>query len=108
MTPETQATAGASTGERRRAVAPTAAWDPHGPVAPAIAPALWSTLRDAVESVQRDWHKVVEDAASPDEAVAHLACVATALRGVLSGDEECMADLPRTVLSRCLVAMVRS
>jgi len=108
VTPETQAKTATPSGERRRAVAPSTAWDPHGPSAPSIAPGLWSALRGAVESVQRDWHKVVEDAASPDEAVAHLACVATALREVISGAEECMADLPRTVLSRRLVALVRT
>jgi signal transduction histidine kinase len=108
VTPETQAIPLTHSGERRRAVAPSSAWDPDGPVAPAIAPALWNALREAVEAVQADWHKVVEDAASPDEALAHLACVATSVREVLADAEECMSDLPRTVLSRRLVALVRT
>ena len=107
MTPESQAAAAKPSAERRRAVAPPTAWDPDGPVAPTVAPGLWNALRDAVETVQRDWHKVVEDAASPDEAVAHLACVATAVREIASGHEASMDDLPRTVLARRLVALVR-
>ena len=106
MTPETRTTA-AIAGDRRRAVAPESAWDPNGPTARGLAPSLWNALRESVEAVQRDWQKVVEDAASPDEAAAHLACVATAVREIVAGDEPSMDDLPRTVLSRRLVALVR-
>ncbi len=97
-----------SSGERRRAVAPLSAWDPEGPTDGTIAPALWETLRMAVECVQRDWHKVVEDAASPDEAVAHLACVSAAVRESVCGLESSLADMPHTVLARRLVALVRT
>ena len=107
MTPETRITA-ATAGERRRAVAPVSAWDPDGPTARGLAPSLWNALRESVETVQRDWQKVVEDAASPDEAAAHLACVASAVREIVAGAEPSMDDLPRTVLTRRLVALVRS
>ena len=107
MTPEIRTTA-ATAGDRRRAVAPASAWDPDGPTARGLAPSLWNALRESVEAVQRDWQKVVEDAASPDEAAAHLACVATAVREIVAGVEPDMDDLPRTVLSRRLVALVRS
>lgn len=108
MTPEIRTSTTSPPGERRRAVAPASAWDPDGPAAPAIAPGLWDTLRAAVEAVQGDWRKVMEDAASPDEAISHLACIATAVRDIASGGEGCMDDLPRTVLSRRLVALVRT
>jgi signal transduction histidine kinase len=107
VTPEIRTTA-ATAGDRRRAVAPASAWDPDGPTARGLAPSLWNALRESVEAVQRDWQKVVEDAASPDEAAAHLACVATAVREIVAGVEPDMDDLPRTVLSRRLVALVRS
>ena len=84
------------------------AWDPDGPTARGLAPSLWNALRESVEAVQRDWQKVVEDAASPDEAAAHLACVAAAVREIVAGAEPSMDDLPRTVLSRRLVALVRT
>jgi signal transduction histidine kinase len=107
VTPEIRTTA-ATAGERRRVAAPVSAWDPDGPTARGLAPSLWNALRESVEAVQRDWQKVVEDAASPDEAAAHLACVASAVREIVAGAEPSMDDLPRTVLSRRLVALVRN
>ncbi len=110
MSSEFTAATGSASGERRRATAsaPAEAWDPGLPTDGTLAPALWDILRPAVETVQDDWRRVVEDAASPDEAVAHLAHVAGAVRGAIAGLADPAADVPRSVLSRRLLALVRT
>lgn len=108
MTPEFAATTDSPSAERRRTSLPHRAWDPDLPTDDAIAPGLWSALRDAVEQVQRDWYKVVEDAASSEEAVAHLASVAGAIREVAAGRDPSVSDVPHTVLSRRLLGLVRT
>lgn len=99
--------------DRRRAAAPSAAppppvWDPAGPADGAIAPALWAALRGAVEQVQGEWEKVVEHAASPDEATGSLAALCSAIRMAAAGQESDLEALPRTQLTRRLLALVRT
>ncbi|MEO8227866.1 MAG: HAMP domain-containing sensor histidine kinase [Gemmatimonadota bacterium] len=95
-------------GERRRAVLPPVVWDPDVPNDMAVSPEVWSALRSAVMQVAGEWLQVVEDAASPEEALAHLARVAAAIREAACGREQTIADVPRTVLSRRLVSLVRT
>jgi signal transduction histidine kinase len=108
VTAEFAAATDSPSAERRRVAPLQRAWDPDLPTDRAIAPVLWTALRDAVEQVQQDWYKVVEDAASSEEAVAHLASVAGAIREAVAGGGGSAADVPRTVLSRRLLALVRT
>ena len=103
---------GSASGERRRAVllgpiGPAHIWDPAGPTDGSIAPALWDALRGAVERVQDEWEKVVEHAASPEEAAAYLAHLCGAVRAVAAGQEP-SHELPRTALSRRLLGLIRT
>lgn len=110
MTPET-ALPGTTSGERRRAgasyQAPVRVWDPEGPSTSAVAPALWDALRDAVLWAQAEWERVIEHAAGAEEAAAHLAQLATAVRQQASGLAVDPAGLPRNPLARRLLALVR-
>jgi signal transduction histidine kinase len=111
VTPET-ALPGTTSGERRRAAtggdAPVRVWDPEGPSGGAIAPALWDALRDAVLSAQNEWERAIEHAAGMDEVTAHLAQVCAAIRQQASGQNPDLSTLPRNLLSRRLVGLVRS
>jgi signal transduction histidine kinase len=83
-------------------------WDPEGPSAPAVAPALWEALQRAVEDTENQWDRIVEHAASPDEAAANLTALSTAIRAAAAGHAAELAQLPRTQLSRRLVTVVRT
>jgi signal transduction histidine kinase len=111
VTPET-ALPGTTSGERRRAAtggaAPVRVWDPEGPSGGAIAPALWDALRAAVLSAQIEWERAIEHAAGMDEVTAHLAQVCAAIRQQASGQNPDLSTLPRNLLSRRLVGLVRS
>ncbi len=78
-----------STGERRRAPqdAPGAVrvWDPDGPTAGSVAPALWDALRESVLWAEAEWERVIEHASGVDEATAHLAQLCTAVRQEIAG-----------------------
>jgi signal transduction histidine kinase len=108
--PET-ALPGTTSGERRRAgqlyVTPVRVWDPDGPTTPAIAPALWEALRDAVLWAQAEWERVIEHAAGSEEATVHLAQLCLAVRQQASGQEASGSTVPRNPLSRRLLALVR-
>src|SRR5690606_17668022 len=92
-------------GERRRAAsagaaAPERAWDPDGPELDSIAPPLRDALRNAIERVALDWESVVEHAASPDEAMAHVTAIAHAIRRGIAGSDADLSGVPHTQLSR--------
>ncbi|MBA2628364.1 MAG: HAMP domain-containing histidine kinase [Gemmatimonadales bacterium] len=96
-------------GERRRAVPPSpSAWDSDVPTDAAVADHTWNALREAVVKVQGQWESVVEDAASPEESLGHLARVAAAVREATCGRTPAIDEVPRTVLSRRLLALVRT
>ncbi|HEX5385173.1 MAG TPA: HAMP domain-containing sensor histidine kinase [Gemmatimonadales bacterium] len=82
-------------------------WDPDGPSGGAIAPALWSALREAVLAVEARWESVIEHAASPDELSSYVAYLCTAIRAAAAGQEPDMGLVPRNALSRRLVALIR-
>ena len=110
MTPET-ALPGTTSGERRRAThvftPPQPLWDPAGPTTAAIAPVLWDALRDAVLWAQAEWERVIEHAAGAEEATAHLALLAHAIRQQASGQVSPADAVPRNPLSRRLLGLVR-
>jgi signal transduction histidine kinase len=99
-------------GERRRVgpggPGPAHVWDPSGPTAPAVAPALWGALQRAVEDAEGKWDRIVEHAASPDEAAANLAALSTAIRVAAGGHEADLSAVPRTQLARRLVSVIRT
>jgi signal transduction histidine kinase len=100
-------------GERRRAGPGGAAevsrvWDPEGPTTAAVAPPLWAALQRAVEDAEGQWDRIVEHAASPDEAAANLAALSTAIRAAAAGHAAELAQVPKTQLSRRLVTVVRT
>jgi signal transduction histidine kinase len=110
VTPETLLPA-SSSGERRRAAqesrAPVHAWDPHGPAADAIAPALWEALRASVLWADAEWERVVEHAAGAEEATAHLAQLSAAIRQETAGLPSDLGAVPRNALSRRLLGLIR-
>ncbi|HET7602749.1 MAG TPA: HAMP domain-containing sensor histidine kinase [Gemmatimonadales bacterium] len=102
-----------TSGERRRAAPPPSpgsadvTWDVSRPQGDAVAPALWEAMRRAVERVGGEWEKVVEHAATPEEATRQLDALAGALRGCASGAELDDSSLARSQLSRRLLRLVR-
>ncbi|HLS48062.1 MAG TPA: HAMP domain-containing sensor histidine kinase [Gemmatimonadales bacterium] len=65
-------------------------------------------LRNAIERVALDWESVVEHAASPDEAMAHVTAIAHAIRRGIAGSDADLSGVPHTQLSRRLLSLVRS
>lgn len=102
-----------TSGERRRAASPSTSgsadvtWDGSRPRGDAVAPALWDALRRAVERVGGEWEKVVEHAATPEEAARQLDALAGVLRTAASGAELDASALARSQLSRRLLRLVR-
>jgi signal transduction histidine kinase len=111
VTPETLLPP-SSSGERRRAAqevrGPGRAWDPDGPAAGSVAPALWDALRESVLWAEAEWERVVEHAASGEEATAHLAQLSAAIRHEASGAPADLAAVPRNALSRRLLGLIRT
>jgi signal transduction histidine kinase len=101
-----------SSGERRRAAqeqrAPVRAWDPNGPEAGLVAPALWDALRESVLWAEAEWERVVEHAAGAEEATAHLAQLSAAIRQETAGTASNLGAVPRNSLSRRLLGLVRT
>ena len=111
MTPET-AISGSTSGERRvyppsGPVAPPSAWDPAGPNGGRVEPGLWDALKRAVLDTQADWERVVEHAASLEEALGILALVAGALRARVADPAAEPPMPPSNPLSRRLLWLVR-
>lgn len=67
---------------------------------------LWAALAGAVADVQSDWQQVAEDSPSQDEVRGHLAQLAGAIRSA-AGEAGVEAELPRSVLARRLVELLR-
>ena len=101
-----------SSGERRRiaqeAQAAPRAWDPAGATAESVAPALWEALRESVLWADAEWHRVVEHAAGPEEATAHLAQLSAAIRQGAAGLPADTSGIPRNALCRRLLGLVRT
>ncbi|MGH7517746.1 MAG: sensor histidine kinase [Gemmatimonadales bacterium] len=108
MNPETALPA---SGERKRSsgptFTPTRVWDPDGPSGGGVSAASWDALREAVLGVQARWESVVEHASSPDEVAVHVAGLCTAIRAAAVGQEPDLGLVPRSALSRRLVAVIR-
>ncbi len=58
--------------------------------------------------MEGQWERIVEHAASPDEAAANLAALSTAIRSVAAGQATALDAVPKTQLSRRLVNVVRT
>ncbi|HET8634216.1 MAG TPA: HAMP domain-containing sensor histidine kinase [Gemmatimonadales bacterium] len=102
-----------TSGERRRAAPPPTSGnadvtrDGSRPPGDAVASALWDALQRAVERVGGEWEKVVEHAATPDEAMRQLDAIAGVLRGSVTGAELDASSLASSQLSRRLLRLVR-
>jgi signal transduction histidine kinase len=111
VTPETLVPA-SSSGERRRAALEARplvrAWDPNGPVATSVAPALWEALHESVLWAEAEWERVVEHAAGAEEATAHLAQLSAAIRQETAGLPPDLSSVPRNALSRRLLGLIRT
>jgi signal transduction histidine kinase len=83
-------------------------WDPEGPSGNALSPPCWDALREAVQDVPARWDSLVEHAASPDEAGVHLAGLCNAIRAGAIGQEPDPGLVPKSALSRRLLAVLRS
>jgi signal transduction histidine kinase len=101
-----------TSGERRRpsqaALAPVRLWDPDGPSAGTVAPALWDALRESVLWAQAEWERAVQHAAGMEEVTAHLAQLCLAVRQQASGQGPDLAALPRNALARRLMGLMRA
>ena len=110
MKPETALPAAG--GDRKRSSGPTLpatrVWDPEGPSGNALSPPVWDALREAVLDVQARWDRVVEHAASADEVAVHVAGLCNAIRGAAVGQDPDLGLVPRSALSRRLVAVIRA
>jgi signal transduction histidine kinase len=67
---------------------------------------LWAAFDAAIADVEADWMRVAEDSPSQDEVRSHLAQLAAAVRAAAEGRSHA-ADLPRSVLARRLVELLR-
>lgn len=101
-----------STGERRRATqgAPGAprVWDPDGPTAGSVAPALWDVLRESVLWAEAEWERVIQHASGAEEATAHLAQLCTSIRQEVAGSPAETSAVPRNALSRRWLGLIRT
>jgi signal transduction histidine kinase len=100
-----------STGERRRASQDAGAvrvWDPDGPTAGSVAPALWDALRESVLWAEAEWERVIQHASGAEEATAHLAQLCTAIRQEVAGLPAETSAVPRNALSRRWLGLIRT
>jgi signal transduction histidine kinase len=111
VTPET-VLSGSAAGERRRApqegLNAARAWDPDGPTARAVSPALWDALREAVLWAEAEWERAIQHASAAEEATAHLAQISAAIRRELAGEPTETNTIPRNALSRRLLGLIRT
>lgn len=106
MTPAApSATAGTAEGVRA-APARAVVWDPDGP-AVTLSPALVDALRQAVLETEGEARRVLHHAGTPDEATALLRDLANAVRTALDPGQDATAALPRSILARALVTIMR-
>jgi signal transduction histidine kinase len=68
---------------------------------------LWAALAEAASDLEAGWGQVVEDAPSQDEVRGHLAELRRAVERVARGEPADGGSLPRTVLARRLLALLR-
>jgi signal transduction histidine kinase len=109
VTPEIVLTG--TTGERRRAGQDASGaakvWDPNGPAAGSLAPALWDALRESVLWAESEWERVMQHASGAEEAAAHLIQLCTAIRKEASGISVEPGAVPANALSRRWLGLIR-
>jgi signal transduction histidine kinase len=80
-------------------------WDPSGPPVP-LAPVLVEALKQAVLETEGEARRVLHHAGTPEEATTVLRDLTNAVRAALHPGQPTGA-LPRSILARALVAIVR-
>jgi signal transduction histidine kinase len=80
-------------------------WDPAGPRMP-LAPAVVEALQQAVIEAEGEARHVLHHAGTAEEVSVVLRDLANAVRAGLADEDACPA-LPRSILSRTLLSMVR-
>ena len=83
-------------------------WDPDGPTAGSLAPALWDTLRESVLWAEAEWERVIQDASGAEEATAHLAQLCRVIRQEVAGLPAETSAVPRNALSRRWLGLIRT
>ena len=80
-------------------------WDPSGPHVP-LAPVLVEALQQAVLEAEGESRRVLHHAGTPEEVSLVLRDLANAMRSGVADVEDCVV-LPRSILARALVGIVR-
>lgn len=68
---------------------------------------VWRSLDEAVSHVETGWQQVVEDSPAQQEVRTHLTQLAVAIRAAADGNDPSPDQIPRSVLSRRLLELVR-
>ncbi len=89
------------------AVSSVPVWDPSGPEATLVAPALLEALRQAVLETDAESRRLLHHAGTAEEMAQLLRDIGNAVRSSLTTDAgECPA-LPRTILARAQLGLLR-
>ncbi len=83
-------------------------WDPDVPVPPDFPAPLLAVLQQAVLETEGESRQLLHDAGTPEELNQVLRDLATAIRVALTDEGEACASLPRSILARAQVSLVRS
>lgn len=68
---------------------------------------VWRSLDEAVSHVEAGWQQVVEDSPAQEEVRTHLVQLAGAIRAAADGGDPLTDEVPRTVLTRRLLELIR-
>jgi signal transduction histidine kinase len=83
-------------------------WDPAAPLPPTVATELLAALREAALEADGEGRRLLQHASSAEEVSQQLRDLVTAIRTELSGDADACAVLPRSLLARTLLALLRT
>jgi signal transduction histidine kinase len=67
----------------------------------------WRFLDEAISHVEAGWQQVVEDSPAQEEVRTHLMQLGAAIRAAAAGGEPATNGIPRSVLTRRLVELIR-
>lgn len=86
---------------------PIPVWDPEGPVAKTVGPALLEALRQAILETESESRRLLHHAGTAEEMTQVLRDIANGVRsGLVEQPGDC-APLPRTILARAQLALLR-
>ena len=83
-------------------------WDPDVPVPADFPAALLAVLQQAVLETEGASRQILHDAGTPEELNQVLRDLGTAIRVALTDEGEACANLPRSILARAQVNLIRS